>query len=154
MITKRIFRALTITATMIISSTIGDAQRINREGLHKLYEGSKASPAATMQAPALESNVTMEPEAAQEPPQGVLLNISAQSKKAKAIVGSWLETVTVAGGPTFKSLSTYTEDGRGVFGSGQCPHRTALPPCFQRRPRGLGSSGRAYLQHDDNSVDL
>ena len=115
MITKRIFRALTITATMIISTTIGDAQRINREGLHKLYQGSEASPAVTMQSPALESNVTMEPAAAAQEPTQVLLNISAQSKKAKAIVGSWLETVTVAGGPTFKSLSTYTEDGGVVF---------------------------------------
>jgi len=31
-----------------------------------------------------------------------------------AIVGSWLETVTVTGGPTFKSLVTYHDDGTRV----------------------------------------
>lgn len=33
---------------------------------------------------------------------------------APTIVGSWLETVNVAGGPTFKSLATFTGDGAFV----------------------------------------
>ena len=116
MITKRIFRALMVTATMIISTTIVEAQRINREGLHKLGQRGEASPIVTVQATALESNRAIElAAAAQEASQAGLLNISAQSKKAKAIVGSWLDTVTVTDGPTFKSLSTYTEDGSVVF---------------------------------------
>jgi hypothetical protein len=112
MITKRIFRALMITGIMIISSTIVEAQRINREALRKLSQGGEASPAVT--APMPESNRAMEPEeAAQEASQSGLLDILARQKKA--IAGSWLDTVTVAGGATFKSLSTFTEDGGVIF---------------------------------------
>lgn len=115
MITKRIFRALMITGMVTISTNIVEAQRINREALLKLSQGSEAGPAVT--APAPERNVAMEPEeAAQEDSQasqGGLLDILARLKKA--IAGSWLDTVTVAGGPTFKSLSTFTQDGGVMF---------------------------------------
>ena len=40
------------------------------------------------------------------------------TRNRTALVGSWLETVSVSGGPTFKSLVTYTEDG-AVVGSDQ-----------------------------------
>lgn len=39
---------------------------------------------------------------------------AAQEASRGTIVGSWLETVTVAGGPTFKSLATFTGDGSFV----------------------------------------
>jgi hypothetical protein len=114
MITRRIVKSFMITAMMIISTSVAEAQRINREALQKLSQGGEPSPAATAQAPMSERNLEMDPAAeGEESSQGVLLEISA--KKAKAIVGSWLDTVTVAGGQTFKSLSTYAEDGGVVF---------------------------------------
>ena len=116
MFTKTTFRALMITGTMIISTTIVEAQRINREALHKLSQKGEASSIVTGQAPAIESRRAIEPAApTQEASQAGLLNIAAQSKKANAIVGSWLDTVTVTGGPTFKSLSTFTEGGCWIF---------------------------------------
>jgi len=71
MITKRILRALMITAVASISISGAEAQQPHGEGLLKLSQ-------------------------------------------KKDVVGSWLDTVTVAGGPTFASLSTYTEDGGWV----------------------------------------
>jgi hypothetical protein len=116
MCTKRIFRALMITATVIISSIIVDAQRINREALHKLSHRGEAGSIVTGQAPAFQSNHTIERVSpAQEASQAGLLNISAHAKKANAIVGTWLDTVIVTDGPTFKALSTYTEGGLWVF---------------------------------------
>jgi hypothetical protein len=116
MVTKRIFQALMITGTMIVSTTIVEAQRFNREGLHKLSQRGGVSPAVKVHAPTIESNHEIKsPLPAPEDGQTGLLNITAQSKKAKAIVGSWLDTVTVTDGPTFKSLSTYVEDGGWMF---------------------------------------
>jgi hypothetical protein len=51
--------------------------------------------------------VTSTPFAAAEPP-------SRPAPRKLAVVGSWLETVSVNGGPTFKSLSTYGADGTWV----------------------------------------
>lgn len=113
--TKRIFRALMITGTMIISTTIVEAQRINREGLHKLSQRGGVSPAVLVQAPAIERTAIESAAAMREVSQSGLINVAAQSKKASAIVGSWLDSVTVNDGPTFKSLSTYTEDGAWIF---------------------------------------
>ncbi len=85
--TKKIFQASMITAVMIISTTIGEARHDDN---------------AKLQHPA----------SAHDASQGGLLDLSTGSKMA--IVGSWLETVTVAGGPTFRSLLTYTDDGAMV----------------------------------------
>jgi hypothetical protein len=115
MITKRIFRAFTITAMMITSTTMVEAQRINREGLQKLRQTGQVSSAASVQAPEAERNVQMAPAASQAHNQGASDGILAQGRKATAIVGSWMDTVSVSGGPTFKSLSTYTEEGLVVF---------------------------------------
>src|SRR5688572_6326733 len=116
MFTKRFFQLFMITGTMIFSTTIAEAQRINREGLNKLSQTGGVSTGVNVQAPAIESIRAIEsPAPTQEANQAGLLNITAQAKKAGAIVGSWLDTVTVAGGPTFKSLSTYSEGGAWVF---------------------------------------
>lgn len=114
MVTKRISQALMITATMIISATVAEAQRVNRDALLELSQGREPSAGARVPAPAPESDVAMEPAAAgQEASQGGSHDIVASHQKA--IVGSWLDTVSVTGGPTFDSLSTYTRDGGWVF---------------------------------------
>jgi hypothetical protein len=82
MATKRVVRASLITALMIMSAAIA--------------------------APAFESDAKVRQNPEQEGSNGGLL---ASSKPDASIVGSWAETVTVTGGPTFKSLVTYTGDG-------------------------------------------
>ena len=85
MATKRIYRAAFVTGLMIIAPTIAQAQK----------------------------NVEMpQTVAAQETSQSGFLDLSTRNNST--VVGSWLETVTVSGGPTFKSLVTYTADGAFV----------------------------------------
>jgi hypothetical protein len=82
MATKRIYQAALITGLMVIAPTMSQAQT-----------------AADMQNTA----------AAQAAGAGGFVDRSTRDHST--IVGSWLETVTVAGGPTFKSLATFTNDG-------------------------------------------
>ncbi len=110
MTTKRIVQSAMIAGMMIISTAAVEAQRINREAI---AQGNNAGPAVTRP----ESNAAVElSEAAQDASQtnlGGLLDILARQKKALA--GSWLLTVSVTGGQSFKSLSTFTEDGNVIF---------------------------------------
>jgi hypothetical protein len=111
MTTKRMFRALMIAGVMIFSTAVVEAQRLNREALSKPHRGGGAGLAVTAQTPGLGSDVAEEA-AAPEAGQGGSPGVAARRKAA--VVGSWLDTVAVAGGPTFKSLSTYAADGSWV----------------------------------------
>ena len=109
MVTKS--RALMITALMVSATSIAEAQRVNLDALRVLAEGGGVDTRAT--APPFESGEAVEPaEAGQERSPAASVGILAGQK---AIVGSWLDTVTVTGGQTFKSLSTYADDGGCVF---------------------------------------
>jgi len=110
MITRRIFWALIATGMMLTSTTAVNAQRVNREDLMRITkagEGTQVtkSPASSNESSAALVQAETAP-AVQEADQG-------GPPKKKAIVGSWLETVTFSGGarPPLKSLSTFTADG-------------------------------------------
>lgn len=84
MATKRMYQAF-VTGLIIIAPTIARAQK----------------------------NVEMPQTAAvPETSQSGFLDLS--TRNSNTVIGSWLETVTVSGGPTFKSLATYTADGAFV----------------------------------------
>ncbi len=113
MITRRIFWALIITGMMLISTTAVNAQWVNREDLMRLSKGGGGtqvtkSPASSNESSAALVQAETAP-AVQEADQG-------GPPKKKAIVGSWLETVTFSGGarPPLKSLNTFIEDGNLV----------------------------------------
>lgn len=111
MITKRISWALTIAGMMVISTTDIQAQLVNRETLiQSLMGGRGISQVTAAPVPLDESPAAMaqawDSAAAQE-----------DNPKKRAIVGSWLETVTVEGegGRSFKSVGTFFEDGNAAF---------------------------------------
>lgn len=85
MTTTSIVQAALISSVMIIAPTIAQAQK-NGEVPHAA--------------------------AAQEASQEGFAALSTGN--TGTIVGSWLETVAVTGGPTFKSLATFTADGAFV----------------------------------------
>ena len=113
MITRRIFWALVATGMMIISTTAVNAQRVNREDLMRIREGSDGTEVTRSPASSSESRAAMVEAAAasltQEADQG-------GPPERQAIVGSWLETVTFSGGvrPPLKSLVTFFADGNHV----------------------------------------
>jgi len=106
---KRIVRASMTTALVVLSITIAEGRHSTREPVQRPDHGGTASPAAAVRASAFENNAKL-----QQTP-GVLeasqggFDISTRNKRA--LVGSWLDTVTVTGGPTFRSLATYADDG-------------------------------------------
>jgi len=111
MITRRIFWALITTGIMIISTTAVNAQRVNREDLMGINKGGDGTQVTTSPTRSNEGSAAMVEVAgasqAQESDQGVL-------PKKKAIVGSWLETVTFSGEgapPPLKSLVSFIADG-------------------------------------------
>ncbi len=111
MITRRIFWALIATGMMLTSTTAVNAQRVNREDLMRISKGGGGTQVTRSPTSSNESGAAMVEAAAaslaQEAEQGGL-------PKKKAIVGSWLETVTFSGEgapPPLKSLSTFTADG-------------------------------------------
>ena len=113
MITRRIFWALMITAVMLTSTTAVKAQWVSRADLMRLSKGGDGTQVTRSAATSNESSAAMveatAASLAQEADQGGLPN-------KKAIVGSWLETVTFSGGarPPLKSLNTFIEDGNLV----------------------------------------
>ena len=112
MATKRIVRAAFIAGLMVTVPAIAQAQK-----------------AAEMPDLA----------AAQQAGQGSLVDRSTRHNGA--IVGSWLETVNVSGGPTFKSLTTYTSDGAFIsHDQGSVITDPAFPHVF--------SSGHGVWAHE------
>lgn len=114
---NKILGASMITAMllgiMLIPTTAARAQWVNREALTKLSKRSAGDPATP--APGRPSERT---EAYKQLSASVIqeAGLSGPPKK-KAIVGTWIETVTFSGvgsPPPIKSLGTYTEDGSVV----------------------------------------
>lgn len=113
MITRRIFWALIATGMMLTSTTAVNAQWVDREDLMRITkagEGTQVtkSPASSNESSAALVQAETAP-AVREADQG-------GPPKKKAIVGSWLETVTFSGGarPPLKSINTFIEDGNLV----------------------------------------
>jgi hypothetical protein len=108
MFTRKIFLGLMTIAMMIISNNIAEAQRISHDTLQII--GQPGDAGAAVMARAQERGAAIDQdERAQEASKSELRDHREQQKKA--IVGSWLDTVTITGGPTFKSLSTFTGSG-------------------------------------------
>jgi len=82
MATKELVRATCIAGLMVMAAAIAQAQ--TAVGVPDMAAAQGSSP-------------------------GGLVDLSRRHDDA--IVGSWLETISVTGGPTFKSLSTFTSDG-------------------------------------------
>ena len=151
MVTKRVRRALMITALMVSATPIAEAQRVNLDALRVLAEGGGFDPRAT--APPFESGGALEPaeEGQDRSPAGSVGIVAGH----KAIVGSWLDTVTVTGGQTFKSLSTYADDGGCVFNDqGSVITEETFPHVFSAG-HGVWVHRRGRtLQPDGAPVDL
>ena len=111
MINKRISWALTIAGMMVISTTDIQAQWVDRETLFKSLMGNRAisqvnaAPVPLNEGPSARAQAWDSAAAPENNPQ------------KRAIVGSWLETVTVEepGGRTFKSVGTFSEEGGMAF---------------------------------------
>ncbi len=112
---------------MFASTTPVRAQRVDREALTRLNKGGAGNPVTSPARPN-ERN-----DARTQAPASVIqqARLNGQPKK-KAIVGTWLETVTFSGAgapPPIKSLGTYTEDGNVVVAD-QGNDTTVLPFVF------------------------
>ena len=132
LIPRRFFGASMITGMMLgmmlISATAVKAQRVNRDALTRLSKGSTGNPVTL--APA-RPNERSEARAQAAPSLKQETSLSGPPKK-KAIVGTWLETVTFSGvgaPPPLKSLGTFTEDGNIVVAD-QGNDTTVLPFVF------------------------
>ena len=127
----QIFGASMITgmlvSIMLISTTAVKAQWINREALTRLSKGGTGNPVTS---PARSNKRS---EARTQAPASVIQQAALNGlPKKKAIVGTWLETVTFSGEgapPPLKSLGTYTEDGN-IIVADQGNDTTALPFVF------------------------
>ncbi|MCM3869214.1 MAG: hypothetical protein ND895_00780 [Pyrinomonadaceae bacterium] len=117
LIPAKIFVALMITAMlvgiMLIPTTEVRAQRVNRETLTRPSKGSVGDP-----VPLAPTRPNERTEARTQAPASAIQEADPNGPpKKKAIVGSWIETVTFTGAgapPPFKSLGTYAEDGNLV----------------------------------------
>jgi hypothetical protein len=94
--------------------------------------------AAAVAAPTFARNAQAPHEAREGSGDGLL----DSAKRSAAVVGSWLETVVVTGGPTFKSLATYTGDGALVtYDQGSVVTDPSFPHTF--------SAGHGVWVHRD-----
>ena len=87
---NRVFTMAVVVASLIVGSATVSAQSRN----------VWSNTGTQLTGPAEESNQEM--------------SLGAGARYRDALVGSWVETVVVTGGPTFKSLVTYARDGARI----------------------------------------